>query len=506
MKTMSQILKKPRSKVARHRSLQIASTVRSRGDLLFSIGKILCFSLACLCVLLLNITYASSVVQSSESELEQESDVVIFRDDYFIDASHQQPFKQKLDGLDDADLDQFILGRSFFSVPWVVAPSATTARDGLGPLFNANTCTSCHVDNGAGIALADNGQPLRALTFKLAQPAKQGQREKESLINYGDPVYGRQVAINGNGKVAPEALTRLKHHKKIVTFPDGEIKELTFFEPYLENMNYGPLDTETQFALRQAPALAGMNLISKTDPEVILAYADPDDVDGDGISGRPNWVYDIAAQEMRLGKYGWKASQPTVVQQTADAAAHDMGLTNPLFPEELCTPAQTDCLDAPRGRPTAFGILDLPQQRLDAIAFYVTSFKAPHPVTFSEQAKQGYSLFTSIGCSSCHRAQLTTKDGIKFAPYSDFLLHDMGEELADGRPEYLAQTTEWRTAPLWGVGARVRQKQRFLHDARAADPLEAILWHGGEADQVKQRFMALDRVQREALLTFLEAL
>lgn len=426
--------------------------------------------------------------------------------DWFTDSRQDKPLAQRISGLSDDELDSVMLGRSFFSIPWVVAPSATTARDGLGPLFNANTCASCHVDNGAGQTLGNDGSPLRALVVKLAQPSKQVQAREQGMMNIPDPHYGNQIAINGTGSVPPEASVHLAKHKQMLVFPDGSRQALTAWQPVLKQLAYGALDKDTVLSLRQAPTLAGMGLVAKVDADTILAWADAEDKDGDGISGRANWVRDLRDGKFKLGKYGWKAGQPTVLQQTADAAAHDMGLTNPLFPREQCTDSQQACLEAPHGRPSPLGTLDLPQPRLQAIANYVQSFKAPQPEKFSEEELQGKVVFLVLGCGGCHREQLTTKDGIEFSPYSDYLLHDMGSGLADGRPEFEANPQEWRTAPLWGVGARVRAGQRFLHDARAASPFEAVLWHGGEAEAAKQRFMALPENERQALLAFLEAL
>ncbi|UJF25102.1 hypothetical protein L0B52_02865 [Suttonella sp. R2A3] len=431
--------------------------------------------------------------------------VVASPDEWFSDTSSERPMAQRLESLDDATLDQFILGRSFFSIPWVVAPSATTARDGLGPLFSANTCASCHQNNSGGMAINDKGEPLRALVFKLAQPELHGARRADE-INIADPSYGRQISINGTGAVPHEANTHLERVERIFSFPDGTEETLEVFVPYLSNQQYGDLHPKSQFALRQALPLTGMGLIAKIDPQDLLEAADPEDSDGDGISGRVNWVHDIVSDSSRVGKYGWKAGQPTVLQQTADAAAHDMGLTNPLFPEELCTQSQTECLAAPRGRPSPLGDFDLPEMRLQAIVAYVRSFKAPRPVSLSEEAQSGKTLFTEIGCATCHSPLQRTREGLEFAPYSDFLLHDMGVNLADGRPEFDADTFEWRTTPLWGMGYRIRAGERFLHDARAATPLAAILWHGGEAEAVRDRFSALPAAQRQQILSFLEAL
>lgn len=420
----------------------------------------------------------------------------------FVPATQANVFAQQRTQLTDAQMDNAMLGRSFFHIPWVVAPSATTARDGLGPLFNANTCASCHINNGASMALNDAGQPRRSLVFKLAQPSKHNQR----LINQiavADPNYGLQVAINGTGAVNAEAKAQLIHQTQSFSYADGQTLTLTRFVPKLSQLNYGALAPDTRIGLRQAPALVGLSLVTQLDEHSLLAHADPEDSNGDGISGRIHYVYDKQTGKLAVGKYGWRASQPTLLQQTADAAANDMGLTNPLYPKELCTQSQTACQQAPTGRLTPMGNLDLPMLRLQAIRDYLTSFKAPTAVLNSQQAKRGQRLFGQIGCSQCHVNQMTTKNGVTFAPYSDYLLHDMGEALADDRLEFDASRQEWRTAPLWGIGERMRQQQRFLHDARADNPEQAIVWHGGEAHRAQQAFVNLQAADRQAVLAFL---
>ncbi|MGO3345381.1 MAG: di-heme oxidoredictase family protein [Marinomonas sp.] len=447
-----------------------------------------------------NMVYSETVSVSSH-----------FNSKLFADARSNKPFSQPLE-MTDEENDQFILGRSFFSIPWVEAPSATTARDGLGPHFNANTCTSCHIDSGGAPTLSKDGQPLRSLVFKLTQPSKHGLRWSLDNIDapahdsVPDPVYGVQVAINGNGKVMPEARTRLHIASVPFTYPDGQVLTLSRFSPYLDRLAYGPLADDTVISLRQPPALVGLGLIEQVPQNEILAWADPLDRNKDGISGRPNWLNPPEQAEKVLGRFNWKASEASVIGQSANAAAHDLGLTNPAYPQELCQPAQLDCLAAPRGRQSPQGILDLPEFRLQAIVAYIRGHKAPQPVDLDQQAREGQRTFYEVGCSSCHRATLTTAKGQAFHPYSDILLHDMGSSLQDGRPEFLASEREYRTAPLWGIGGRVRAGERFLHDARAATPEEAILWHGGEAETAKLTFIELGRAQRTALLHFLEQL
>lgn len=431
--------------------------------------------------------------------------------DEFTNAAGSKPFSHPID-MTDTDFDQYILGRSFFTIPWVEAPSATTARDGLGPHFSSNTCVSCHVSNGSAPTISDKNQPLRTLVFKLTQPSQHSSRWLVNNIetplhdSVPDPVYGAQVSIRGNGKVKPEAQTKLKVESIPFTYPGGQSLTLTKFTPYLAKLAYGPLAKETVISLRQPTILAGLRLIEQISNEDILAWEDPSDINADGISGRANWLNAPDEGKKVLGRLNWKASAASIVDQTANAAALDLGLTNPFFPEELCQPAQTDCLAAPRGDNTRLGNLDLPLLRLQAIASFIRDHKAPQTVALDNDAKQGKKLFEEIGCTACHRPTFTTTQGVEFYPYTDLLLHDMGEGLQDGRPEFLATEREYRTAPLWGVGERVRAQHRFLHDARAKTPEEAILWHGGEAEKAKSTFIKLDQAERLALLHFLEQL
>ncbi|PID66420.1 MAG: thiol oxidoreductase [Gammaproteobacteria bacterium] len=399
-------------------------------------------------------------------------------------------------GLSDNEQDLFIIGRSFFRIPWVLAPSATTARDGLGPLFNANTCTSCHRGNGLGETYNGKGHISRALITKLSRPNGRAV-----------PYYGRQIAVNGTADVAFEAMPTRTSKTVEVTYPDG--KKVLLSKPIygLKNLNYGKLAEDVIIVQRRAPALVGLGLLSKVSDSEILKYADADDQNKDGISGKPNW---LDKDKKQLGRFTAKAGAASVFHQSAIAAANDMGLTNPLFPDELCSGGQSACQDAPRGRPDPNGdTLDLTAPRLAAIAFYLQNTRVPLQ-QLDTVGKKGKALFTQIGCSNCHLPKLTTSDKIRFAPYTDLLLHDMGEGLADGRVEGMAGSREFRTAPLWGLstyGKTLKSKTPYyLHDSRAKTLEEAILWHGGEAEKAKQLFMQLPANERQALLAFLNQL
>ncbi len=270
----------------------------------------------------------------------------------------------------------------------------------------------------------------------------------------------------------------------------------------LTDLNYGPLSNDASISVRKAPALVGLGLLEDLSDSSILANVDEDDKNNDGISGRANLVYSIETGTYKLGRYTYKASAPSVKHQIAGAFVNDMGLTTTLFPNENCTSAQEKCLNAPKSRDA----IDVPDMRLDAVTFYLTHLKVPKSKNVIPEGKE---LFNQIGCTSCHVSSFTTKKGIKINPYSDFLLHDMGEALSDGRSEFRASANEWKTAPLWGINSyekTLRKQPDYLHDGRARNLEEAILWHGGEAQASRESFMSLDENKREMIIKFIGTL
>lgn len=403
----------------------------------------------------------------------------------------KQAFSHPFDGMDNTATDRFVLGRSFFHIPWVQAPSATTARDGLGPLFSANTCVNCHTRNGAGVAVDAAGRMQRSLLLRLAKDVG------------GDPVYGVQLSMNGTHDTPYEGVSRVTYSEKPGRYPDGTPYTLRAPVYSVTQLQYGPLDPGTLLSPRIAPALIGMGLIEAIPEAAILAAVDVEDADNDGISGKANRVLDPDRNITVAGRFTWKAAAPSIRFQSANAASNDMGLTSPLFPRETCTPVQTACLKAPKGRHA----YDLPGQRLDAIAYYVTHLKVPKPRPGAEDAA-AKKLFARLSCDRCHTPSFTTQKGRKIAPFSDFLLHDMGPALADGAMDHGAEGSEWRTAPLWGIGLyqTVSGEANYLHDGRARSIEEAILWHGGEAQAARTAFMALDTVERAMLINYVGAL
>jgi len=423
---------------------------------------------------------------------------------YFTNDSGKSAFSQPISGLNNDEIDIFYLGKSVFKTPWVTAPSITTARDGLGPLFNANTCRNCHPGNGAGVAVKPNGTANFSLLIRLSHKESNNTKLLERNGFEPDSTYGAQLSVNGSINTPAEGQFNVTYKDEQGKYPDGTTYMLRSPTYTLKNLKYGALDKETIFVPRIGSALIGLGLIERISDKDILAYEDVDDTNKDGISGKANYAFDPESKSTRLGKFTWKASATSVKHQSAAAAHNDMGLSNPLFPWHNCTKVQKGCL---KEAALSEHEIDLPAYRLDAVAFYLSNLAIPKQREAGSH-KEGKKLFERLNCAACHVPSYTTSDGIKIKPYSDFLVHDMGEQLADGRSEFLANGNEWRTAPLWGMGLykKVSGEANYLHDGRARSIEEAILWHGGEAKQSKKDFMALDRPSREKILDFLNSI
>ena len=272
------------------------------------------------------------------------------------------------------------------------------------------------------------------------------------------------------------------------------------------------MDEDVMMSPRIAPHMVGLGLLEALAEDTILSAADPDDADEDGISGRPNWVFDVRLGDLALGRFGWKANQPSVEQQNAGAFLGDLGITSELFGNESCTSVQTDCASSASG-----GTPELDESKLHNIAFYARTLAVPARRGVGDpEVLAGRELFHEAGCAGCHVPSMKTGelDGHPelehqvIWPYSDLLLHDMGAELEDRRPDFEASGAEWRTPPLWGIGLveSVNKHTYFLHVGRARGFAEAILWHGGEAEDAREAYRTMNKDERAALLRFLESL
>jgi CxxC motif-containing protein (DUF1111 family) len=424
--------------------------------------------------------------------------------DATVEVSGSGAFAQPVPGLDSEQRRDFAVGNNFFNDNWVTAPASTAGRDGLGPTFNAQSCSSCHFKDGRAQPPTPEDPTRLGLLVRLSVPGAAG--TTEPVPGYGDQLQDR--AING---VPAEGHITITTAEQPGAYGDGSPYSLLAPTYTVTEPAFGPLPGDVQLSPRVAPAVFGVGLLEAVPEADILAGADSDDADGDGISGRPNRVTDVATGGTSLGRFGWKANVPTVEQQNAGAFHGDIGITSALFPDENCPPEQAACGSALSG-----GVPELDAAKLQRVTFYTRTLAVParrdigQPVT-----TEGERLFESLGCASCHLPELRTGDSDVAAlgnqvihPYTDLLLHDMGPGLADGRPDGEASGSEWRTAPLWGIGLveTVNGHTRFLHDGRARDLSEAILWHGGEAVASADAFRALPARSRDALIAFLESL
>ena len=409
----------------------------------------------------------------------------------------------------------FSVGNSFFRSPWVIAPSTTTARDGLGPLFNTNACQNCHIKDGRGHPPAPDALNAVSMLVRLSipdDPAFARLIEQAGIVP--EPVYGGQLQDMAIPGVAPEGRVRVDYDPLPVRFQDGTQVELRKPKLQITDLGYGPMHPDTRFSARVAPPMIGLGLLEAIPEEAILANARP--ANKNAIAGRPNWVWDDALQKTVLGRFGWKAGQPNLNQQNVHAFSGDMGLTTRLRPFDDCTDAQTACKQAPNGNGPD-GEPEVSDNILRLVLFYTRNLAVPaRRDVDSPQVLAGKNLFFQAGCQSCHTPSFTTAANAAepelanqvIRPYSDLLLHDMGEGLADHRTEFKASGRDWRTAPLWGIGLTetVSGHTQFLHDGRARNLLEAVLWHGGEAEGAKQQVLTFNAQQRAALLAFLNSL
>lgn len=434
----------------------------------------------------------------------------------FSQSSGNMSFERELD---------FKLGNALFRRLWVSSPASTSSADGLGPLFNARSCQRCHLKDGRGHAPAANWPDDSAVSMflRLSIPP-QSAAERADLAAHRlnvipEPTYGGQLqdlAIQGH---EAEGKMHIRYEEIPVTLADGTTVSLRKPSYSITHLGYGPLHPDVMVSPRVAPPMIGLGLLEAIEESDILSWADPEDADGDGISGRANRVWDTAAGAPALGRFGLKAGEPNLLQQSTHAINGDIGLSAPLAlsPAGDCTSAQRSCMEAPDGNSAQHDGLEASAEMMRLITFYTRNLAVPPRRDLEDpEVLKGKQVFYDAGCIACHRPKYVTRRDSLGAeqsfqliwPYSDLLLHDMGEGLADHRPEGRANGREWRTAPLWGIGLTetVNGHSQFLHDGRARNLLEAILWHGGEAEPAKNKVMTLATDEREALLAFLKSL
>ncbi|MCC7369168.1 MAG: c-type cytochrome [Chloroflexi bacterium] len=386
----------------------------------------------------------------------------------------------------------FLTGDTAFEATFVAGAAPTNS--GLGPHFNNASCAGCHVGDGRGQPVVGSGARRSQALVRVSLPAG------APYVPGGPaavPGLGTQVRDHATFGVQPDAGVALQWQTVDGQYADGTPYQLRTPSLTITLPDGTPLGPEVLRSLRVTPPSFGRGLLEAVPEAAILALADPEDRDGDGISGRPNWVWDVPNAERRLGRFGLKANVAGLPQQVAQAYSEDMGITNPMFPA-------TD------------GSTEIDQSTLDAVIFYVRTLAVPARRTPSAEARAGEALFVAAGCTGCHTPSVQTGPGPIRAlanqtiyPYSDLLLHDLGAELADGRPDFEASGTEWRTPPLWGIGLTetvAGASSTFLHDGRARSLDEAILWHGGEAEAARNWFVQATAEERARLIAFLRSL
>jgi len=417
-----------------------------------------------------------------------------------------------IDGLGDRDQTVHSIGDATFSHTFI--PPADSLKASimpfavLGPIFNNISCVSCHRNDGEGVPTA--GFSNSGLLVRLSLP---GFDENGGPL--GVPGFGGQLQDKAMIGTIPEASVQITYIDTTVTYLDGTIVILRKPSYSFSNPgNYMQLPPNVMYSPRLAPPLVGLGLLEIVPEQTILSFVDATDANGDGITGKANYAFDVVTKKMELGRFGVKANTPTLLTQVAAAFQQDMGITSFVFPQESSFGQSQYTAKLPYAYDTDPELAD---SILNYTAFYVQTLAVPARRSVSDpDVKRGENLFTQINCAGCHKPTMQTGVDVtkpilsnqRIHPYTDLLVHDMGPGLADGRPDYLANGNEWRTAPLWGRGMLEKANgiPYFLHDGRARSFEEAILWHDGEAKKSKQQFMQLNAADRANVIKFLQSL
>lgn len=430
-------------------------------------------------------------------------------------------FSQPSGNISFEDELTFKVGNGLFRKLWVSSPSSTLASDGLGPLFNARSCQRCHIKDGRGHPPEGPDDNAISMFLRVSIPtddAAMAQKIKGYIATLPDPNYGTQMQDFSLPGHPAEYRLHVEYEETEVRLSGNEAAYLRQPTYTATDLGYGPLHPNAMLSPRVAPQMIGLGLLEAIPAADILTLADPDDADGDGISGLANIVWSAEFNQPMLGRFGLKAGSPTVKEQSAAAFAGDIGISSPLFPAAWgeCTQTQAECQNAPHGDADDRGF-EIDAAGLDLVTFYSRNLGVPaRRDVENPNVLRGKEIFYATGCTSCHQPSFVThrlKDQPEQSfqliwPYTDMLLHDMGPGLADNRPEARATGTEWRTPPLWGIGltGQVSGHTYFLHDGRARSLLEAILWHGGEAQSQRDSVVDMPPADRQALIKFLESL
>jgi CxxC motif-containing protein (DUF1111 family) len=412
----------------------------------------------------------------------------------------EEAFAYALRNLGDAHRGPFQIGDGIFNRNWVAAPASAQGNDGLGPTYNAVSCSACHANNGRGLPPASDADPFLGLLLRLSTSGMDAHGGPRPDPNYGDQL--QPYAIRG---VPAEGTPSVSYVEVAGMYGDGSSYSLRTPTYSMDQLQFGPLANDERISPRLAPQLVGLGLLEAVAEETIRGFTQN--------GGHVNEVFDQKSGQTVLGRFGWKANQPSLEQQSFGAFRNDIGITSSLFPTKNCPPAQTACAAAPPSM-TEPNLLPLFE---DAMVVHALGLAVPARRNLGDpSALRGEKRFLQLGCATCHVPQMTTGalDGWPelgsqtIRPFTDLLLHDMGPDLADGRPDYLASGSEWRTPPLWGLGlvSAINGGLFLMHDGRARGFAEAILWHGGQAQAAREAFRLSSKSDRDDLVRFLGTL
>jgi CxxC motif-containing protein (DUF1111 family) len=454
-----------------------------------------------LCLTALTLTFGCGGGQTPGKVDTADPDKALLGGDTTVFDDGDEAFNYPLRNLLEENRGPFQIGDGVFNRNWVAAPASVESSDGLGPTYNAISCAACHSNNGRGSTPASEDDPFLGLLLRLSIPG-----EGEHGGPNPDPSYGdqfNQFAILG---VTPEGKPRVTYTERPGTYDDGTAYSLRVPAYDFTELAFGPLMDGYMISPRIAPAMVGLGLLEAVSEATILDFAKKN-------GGHANYVWDVKNQETRIGRFGWKANQPNLEQQTFFAFRGDIGITSDLVPGENCPPIQVDCSSAPTSKRQP----NLDAIKENAMVVHALGLAVPARRDLEDpRAQKGEALYERAGCAACHVSAMTTgelEDWPELShqaihPFTDLLLHDMGPDLADGRPDYLATGSEWRTPPLWALGlvSSINGELRLMHDGRARGFEEAILWHGGDAEPAKRAFEKMSSEERDALVKFLSTL
>lgn len=457
--------------------------------------------------------FSAAVLVAVAAEVLEES--ALSAGSFTIARFDETAFAEPAPVLNYSQNQRFMRGRFHFNQRWVVAPSIQ-GDWGLGPTFIADRCSTCHVGGGRGAPPVRPDEQLFSVLLRISLPGVDEHGRPKAHPHYGDQIQNQGLMGQDRDgtflgeRVTPEAEVFLDWETKTVTLADGESVELRKPKPRFGKMYFGEIGKDTLMSLRIAQPLQGLGLLEAIPESALRELASAQKASGFG--GRVNVVYDEINKKEAIGRFGWKANQPTIRQQIAAAFHGDLGVTTSLFQKENCPPIQVQCAEQPPGNDP-----ELVDQNWDELEFWSQALAVPARRNMKDPTVQrGEKLFAEAQCAVCHVPAMTTgkypplpqAEGQVVRAYTDLLIHDMGEELADHRPEFKAGGRDWRTPPLWGLGLSqtVSKSTAMLHDGRARNVSEAILWHGGEAQGAREKFSNMPKADRDALIKFVNSI